>query len=202
MVGSWGRLAGCLLLVGCAAHVDLRAPPAIAPVEARVDAYNQLRGLSYHSTTTTTYGTFGAGMASHSIDYLQLANGTRVYYPEDLIPVVAEDSPPAKAAEASVSKRGTARLLTLGAVLSVAAGIALAVLPIATAKDGNVNGTPILFGLGIGIFGGVGFSIAAHFVGESAQDEAATTYETYDRGLLERLNLCESGADSVAACRR
>jgi hypothetical protein len=65
-----------------------------------------------------------------------------------------------------------------------------------------VNGTPIIFGLGIGIFGGAGFGIAAHFVGESAQDEAATTYETYDRGLLERLNLCESGADSVADCRR
>jgi hypothetical protein len=178
----------------------LTAPPASAPVQTRVDAYNQLKGLSYHETTVTTYGTFGGGSTSHSTDYMQLANGTRVYYPEDVLPVVAEDSPPAKAAEASQSKRETAHYLTLGAVAAVAAGIVLAVLPIATAKDGNVEGTPILIGLGVGLFGGAGLGIAAHFVGNSAQDEAATTYETYDTGLLQKLNLCAKD-NGLADCR-
>jgi hypothetical protein len=189
------------LLAGCAAHVDLSAPPAMAPMEARVDAYNQLRGLSYHETTTTTYGSLGASSTSHSADYMQLANGTRVYFPEDVLPVVAEDSAPARSAVASESKRGTAHLLTLGAVLSVAAGVALALIPIATSKEGDVNGTPVLVGLGLGILGGAGFGIAAHFVSESAQDEAATTYETYDIGLRSRLGLC-GGDGSPVDCRR
>jgi hypothetical protein len=91
---------GCLALTGCAEHIELQAPPATAPVQTRVTAYNALRGLSYHQTTVTTSGTMGASSTSHYTDYLQLANGGRVYYPVDVLPVVADDSPSAKAAQA------------------------------------------------------------------------------------------------------
>jgi hypothetical protein len=148
----------------------------------------------------TTIGTMGSG-TTRSTDYMQLANGGRVYYPEDLLPVVPDDSPPAKAAHASRSKRDTAGMLTLGSVLSVAAGAVLVILPLTQSSQGHVNGTPILFGLGLAVFGGAGFGIASHFVSESAQDEAATAYETYDRSLLDRLNLCAQG-DALADCNR
>jgi len=163
----------CFATTACASHVELRAPPASAPLQTRAEAYDQLKGLSYHETTITTFGTVGSG-TSHSTDYLQLANGTRVYYPEDLLPIVADDSPTAKAAHASESKRETAHLLTWGSVASVAAGVVLMVLPFTQASGGHINGTPILFGLGIALIGGLGFGIASHVVAESAEDEAAT----------------------------
>ena len=75
---------GVLALSGCAEHLELRAPPASAPAQERVAAYNELKGLSYHETTVTTIGTIGSG-TTHSTDYMQLANGGRVYYPEDLL---------------------------------------------------------------------------------------------------------------------
>jgi len=151
---------GGLVLTGCAAHVDLQAPPASASVRTRVAAYDQLKGLSYHQTTVTTFGTMGSS-TSHSTDYLQLANGTRVYYAEDL----------------------------------------LVILPFTQSSPDHINGTPIAFGLGLAVVGGLGFGLAAHFVGEDAQDEAATAYETYDRSLLERLNLCVRG-DALGDCGR
>jgi hypothetical protein len=165
-----------------------------------VTAYNALRGLSYHQTTVTTFGTMGASSTSHYTDYLQLANGGRVYYPEDVLPVVADDSPSAKAAQASESKRETARILSLSAIASVIAGATLVVLPLTqTSSSGHVNGTPIAIGVGLALFGGLGFGIASHFVRESAQDEAATAFETYDLSLLKRLNLCPQG-DALANC--
>jgi hypothetical protein len=179
----------------------LSAPPASAPLQARAEAYDQLKGLSFHETTVTTYGSLGATGTSHSTDYLQLANGTRVYYPEDLLPVVAEGSPSAKAAQASESKRETAGYLTMGSIASVVAGTVIAILPFTQASGGHINGTPILLGLGVALVGGLGFGIAAHFVGESSQDEAATAYETYDRGLLDRLNLC-ARENTITDCGR
>jgi hypothetical protein len=183
-------LLACLALTGCASHVDLVAPPATASVQTRVEAFDKLKGISYHSTTITTVGVYGGASTGHSTDYMQLANGERVYFPEDILPVVPEDSPSAKAAEASRSKRDTTRTLTWLAIASVAAGAVLAITPIATAHNGNVDGTIVLGGLGLAILGGAGFGIAAHFVGESAEDEAATAYETYDAGLAQKLNLC------------
>jgi hypothetical protein len=193
-------LLACLALTGCAAHVDLVAPPSSASVDSRVAAYDRLKGLSYHSTTVTTYGAMG-GSTGHSTDYMQLANGERVYFPEDILSVVPDESPAAKAADASRSKRDTARTLTWLAVAAVAAGAVLAITPIATSHGGNVDGTPVLAGLGLAILGGAGFAIAAHFVGESAEDEAATAFETYDAALLQRLNLCAQG-NGLGDCGR
>jgi hypothetical protein len=191
-------LAAVYLLTGCASHVDLTAPPPLAPVSARVAAYEDLKGLSYRSTTVTTYGSFGP-TTTHSTDYMQLANGARVYYPEDILPVVAEGSPPAVAAEASKSKRETAGWLALASALSVVGGLTVAVVGVTS--GGDSRGVPLALGLGIGFVGGLGFGLAARFVSASAQDEAATAFETYDRGLLQRLRLCASG-DGLGDCGR
>jgi hypothetical protein len=52
---------------------------------------------------------------SKQVDYLQLADGRRVYYPEDLLPVVSEESPAAVAADSSSSARMAADLGVPGA---------------------------------------------------------------------------------------
>jgi hypothetical protein len=200
MRAAWITGVGAWALIGCAAHVDLQAPPASAPVQTRLDAYEKLESLSYHQSTITTIGRFGSS-TTHSTDYMQLANGTRVYYPEDVLPVVPEDSPTAVAAQASQSKRDTARILTLASIVSAVAGVALIVLPFTQSSAGHVSATPIFIGLGVGILGGSGFGFAAHAVGESSQDEAATAYETYDSSLLQRLGLCASGSGATG-CRR
>ncbi|HZU83302.1 MAG TPA: hypothetical protein VE987_10315, partial [Polyangiaceae bacterium] len=184
-------LTACYALTGCASHADLIAPPPSAPLRSRLAAYDELKSLSYHSTTVTTYGSFGSS-TTRSTDYMQLANGTRVYYPEDILPVVPEGSAPANAAEASKSKRDLASVLALTSALSIAGGLALTVLSF-TSGSSDSRGTPIAIGLGVALGGGLGFGLAARFVGASAQDEAATAYETYDHGLLERLHLCEIG---------
>jgi hypothetical protein len=189
LVGTRTVLTGQLLAVvfsctlfACRSHVALSAPQPSAPVAERVQAYDQLPVGSYRS-----------------VDYLQLANGARVYYPDDLLPIVPPDSPTAKAVDASVSKRHTATGLGYGAIGAFVGGAALAIIPFA-ASHGETKST-LLPGIGIALIGGIGLSIAAKVVGASAEDEAATAFETYHDSLVRRLNLCVR-ADQIGECSR
>lgn len=124
------RLA-CLVasLLGCSVqHVSLSAPPSSAPPPERVKAYERLRPLS---TAEARTGIRGAAPASvlRTSEALQLAGGQRVEQPEDLLPVLPENSDAAQAARRSRSHEKTAWWLTAGGVVLLAAGAAVALSP-------------------------------------------------------------------------
>src|SRR6186713_2681105 len=98
-----GSIAASCCLCACHAHHELTAPDSAASVAARESAYAELRPLSYHETHTTYMRGFVPVGVDKSVDYLQLADGRRVYYPEDLLPVVPEGSAAAEAAKSSES---------------------------------------------------------------------------------------------------
>src|SRR5262245_19311480 len=113
LIGPWAlKLSLCALVsAGCHEHVELRAPSRDASLEERERSYESLRPLSMHETHTTYLRNGVPVGASRSTDYLQLQNGRRVYYAEDIQPVVAETSPAWTAAAQSQSARSTANIL-------------------------------------------------------------------------------------------
>src|SRR5262245_10352001 len=96
---------GSSLTAACHQHVALEAPTAAAPEAERVVAYSKLRPLSYHETKTTLTSDWAGVMTQRNVDYLQLAGGQRIYFPEDLLDVVPSDSPAGRAASDSHSSR-------------------------------------------------------------------------------------------------
>ncbi len=195
------RLAAVLigsLATACASHVDLVAPPASAPVAERVAAYEQLKGLSYDTRTVTNTMTTsgmaaGATSTAYFTDDMHLANGASVFFAQDILKVVPEESVTARYANAARSKRATAIWLTVGAVLSVVAGAFLVIVPIAAAQYGQVNPIPVVFGVNLAL-GAIGLGIAAKVVGESGEHDKARAFETYNTSLLQRLRLCPQGS--------
>jgi hypothetical protein len=191
------------LVTACASHVDLVAPAASAPVNERIAAYEQLKGLSYDTRTVTTTTTMngsaaGATSTAYFTDDMHLANGTRVFYAQDILKVVPEESITARYASAARSKRSTAIWLTLAAVASVVGGAFLAIVPVATAQYGQVNPIPIVFGANLAL-GAIGLGIAAKVVGESGEHDKAQAFETYNTSLLQRLRLCPQNSQ-LADC--
>jgi len=183
-------LAFAVVLNGCHSHVMLSAPPPTAPEPARVEAYKKLHALSHRETQVTYYNQLGMAFGgAHYTDYMQLADGTRVYYPEDVIPLVGEDSVTGKAADSSRSKRSLAGYLGLAAAATIIAGAAIAFSSFGSDDGNGPDKTKLFVGAGIAVGGGLGFSFGSQAVASSAQDEAATAYETYNDNLSRRLRL-------------
>jgi hypothetical protein len=187
---GWAVLTTCLC--SCYDRALLKAPNAAAPIEQREAAYERLRPISYHQTHLIYVQGSVPVATEKSTDYLQLADGTRVQYPEDILPVVPKGSPSALAAERSQTKRTTAGTIQGIGFVSAIAGMALVVAPIVSRDTGeDFNTTPLYAGLGMVLAGGILFMVGRSFRSDAA-DEAATAYETYDAGLREHLGICSS----------
>lgn len=191
-----------LAATGCHKHVVLNAPPSSSSIQDRVAAYEKLQPLSTHETRVAYVGGRPVvGMIRH-VDYLQLASGERVYYPEDVLPVVGRDSPTGKAAERSKLSRTKSHLFTGLFIGGIAVGVGLIALPaMKDRKPGeSTNMAPIWIGSGLALG-----SLIFHFVhtgfASTANDEAATAFETYDSSLRNQLNLCDKG-QGWSACRQ
>lgn len=190
---------GCL--PGCHAHHELEAPTSAASIESREAAYEQLKPISYHETHITyLQGGMPVG-AAKQVDYLQLADGRRIYYPEDILPVVPEESPAALAAESSRSARTTSRTLQAFGIGGWVVGTSLMVAPLLSTPepDGSRDLTLLYAGLGVVGVGSIVYLVAMPFRSD-AHDEAATAFETYDAGLRDRLGIC-SPTDRSPECR-
>jgi hypothetical protein len=190
-----------LLVVGCHSHVQLQAPEPTAPEAERTAAYARLRPLAMHQTDYYRVGSFGqTSYAGTTTDYLQLAGGERVYYPEDVLPVVPAGSPSATAAQESADTRSTGNTV-LGVGCGVMGlGVGVGFYPFFARDSGSsVDFTPVLVGIGLMLAGGV-VALVGNVIRNSASDEAASAFLTYDDSLLQRLALCDAGGGRVAAC--
>jgi hypothetical protein len=172
---------------GCAGHVQLSAPPASAPGEQRLAAYDDLRPIEYETRTSRRSG-------YTDVVSLELNDGTKVRLPEDLLPLVPEKSPAAQAMREARSHRHNNQLLGYGGYGGLLTGIIVALV-------GAGNGSkPLGYG-GLGL--AVGGAICLPFANRQATKANAATaraYEQYDDGLRRKLDLCEEG-ERVVPCR-
>lgn len=180
-------------------HVQLPTLQANAPYAARANAYNQLRPVHLQYTTTVQYSRYGAVQStSTTATRLLLANGTSVYFPEDLLPAVGPNTVTAvEAREAERSGTIGNTLLWSGVLGSlVGAGVATASF-LANGGPGPVNWP--LFGVGSTLLlaGPITVTIGAVYRGNSALHRE-TAFQTYDQSLRINLGLC--GDAGSASC--
>ena len=197
-------MAAMLALEACGAHVQLpTTPDRTAPLPARVGAYNTLRPTSTQQTQHITVNRYGQVMsASTSLDFLMLADGTQVAYPEDLNPTVDANSTTAQAALRSQSARSTGSWLMAGGLVGSLLGAGLMVPGILNAvgttdyaTGRSEPGDNTLLFTSIGIFSA---GLVAYFIGQigflsPAASERVRAFSTYDNSLRERLGLCGDG---------
>lgn len=187
-----------LALSGCQAHVNLDAPTAAESSKERLAAWEALRATDMQETHVTYLrGGVPVG-AERRTDYLQLADGQRVYHPTDLAPVVAPESPTGRAIGDYEATTDLTLGLSLGGVTVLLAGGATMVGTIATSDLDD--GLPTGFWVGTAIAGaGAAVLLAVPFLAQRANDEKATAFTTYNRALMDRLGLCPAD-DGVAPC--
>ncbi|MFZ5891406.1 MAG: hypothetical protein ACOY0T_10170 [Myxococcota bacterium] len=189
----WSLLPLGLGLLACGGSLPLSAPPqADAPFQDRVLAYRGLRPLSLHETHVTyVSGSIPVG-ATRRTDYLQLANGRRVYDPADLLPAVEANSPTGVAIRENQSLRENGRLFGGIGLGCVALGTGVMFYPVADQlanPNESFKTTPLLIGGGLLLAGTILVLIATgHYA--DANDAKATAFETFDGSLQQRLNVC------------
>ena len=187
------------LQAGCGEpHVQLEAPGRNAPLAERQRSYERLRpaGTSQRVIVTTTDGSVSSSTHTSII----LANGQTIHHAEDMLPVVAEDSPAAEAARrhAYHRKRGSIGY-TLGTIgLLVALGSVA--IPIAQHIDDTPrSGGPDIWWPGV-IGGGIVFLAGtgvAYYNGSRSRDAKIAAFATYDESLRARLAICVEGTRVV-----
>jgi hypothetical protein len=188
-----------LMFTACAPHVVLAVPPATAPVVERERAYEQLKAESVHQTTFI-HSAESRMSDSKFTDYLTLANGQRVYFPEDIEPVVAPNSPADVAARSSASKHSWAFGLAMGAIGALATGAVISALALSNREaNGDIDMTLLFTGLGVGLGGGVLFGSAAKAFHSLAEADGETAFGAYNSALIEKLQICVRD-HSVAEC--
>ena len=183
------RLALLGLLLGataCTPRVQLSAPPASAPIEARQQAYQQLRPAGVTQDIVVTSNRFSAN-ASLVTRSLVLANGMEVFHPADLLPVVRQTSITTGHIMRWERKRRIGNiLLGAGAGASIL-GVSLMIVDLVN-DDGEVFGPLFITGGIIALVGAV-VSLAGRFVKAAAANHRRSAFQSYDSSLQERLQL-------------
>jgi hypothetical protein len=181
-------------LTACAAcagrpHVTLTAPAQTAPLEARIAAYRQLRLKSRIEVVKYDGRTIGSSTRS-----LILADGTRVYHFEDLLPVVSPDSATAKAVLESERLERRALPLLWGGAAAMMGSFAL----FQFTGDRLFEGDPITVGATLGLFvGGVVGGVFGRSYERRAQGARVDALAGLDDSLRENLGLCGEGGAVV-----
>ena len=171
-------------------HVILKAPSADAPAEERMKAYEELAPSSVRVTRfISKYGT------SESVDSLRLADGRRVYYPEDLLPVVHPSSDAAGNILEIDDHARKARYTFWGGFAAIIAGSALMIVDLSNQK----RGVPFYGGAALGLGGVIAIPVSSFFSAQASQARSSA-FLNYDDGLRRRLDLCRND-EEVAPCR-
>jgi hypothetical protein len=184
-------------LLSCQAHVRLTPPAAGAPAEEREQTYNRLRPWTLGQVTQTQTVTSPDGQVVQSsklvTNYMLLADGTLVYYPEDLIPVVPMDSPTAKAAEESARCRFDLTASWAIAVPAVLGGLGLMLSASSLDRSNHFSVDTSqargVAGIGLMVGGLVTMAISAWVWGLAMNDTATMAFGTYNASLRQALNL-------------
>lgn len=165
-------------------HVVLSLPPADAPLKQREHAYAELRPVTLEQREVTFHRRIIARRQTY-VDFVELANGTRVWAPEDLRPLVPIDSVVARSAMRSVRARRTAETLRVVGSLGLIAGFVAASAGLLRSDD---DSRPRMIGFGLGAMGlGLAMHISSRYAKQSEEDAAQETYSHFDEALRTQL---------------
>ncbi len=190
----------CVSVGACASppHVELRAPSASASFEERAQALEQLHATSAHETHITYLRNGVPVGAARTTDYLQLNGGERVYHPEDILPVVKEDSAAAAAAERSAEATSTANTVQGWGWALTGVGPAVMLSSVFFIEDAETS--PDFSGMwtvmaigGVITIGGLITGLIGGSYRRQANDDKATAFELYNKALAQRLDICADG---------
>lgn len=183
-----------LLLAACGpAHVQLATPPPSASVAERAATYEQLRPLGTSSQTDVIM-TPNMLLVTQN-EFLQLADGTRVYHPDDLEPVIADDSATGRAIRDYREAKASSRRWRNGTLIAMAAGVAVATvggIVLSGDEDSGVGQGLFLTGGLVTIFSPLGL-LGTIVPEREARDARRTAFFTYDASLRQAMNLCVDG---------
>lgn len=186
------RLAVIAVVAACAEpHVMLHEPaPSITPAD-RVAMFKALEATNEETLQVSrNHGPWQLEGAR-----IQLANGTKVELPEDLLPMVPADSDTARNARASadVGHRANTWMYISFGVLAASLATVLSV------ETGSVNANipeEYLFG-GAALATAIPFLVTRHLRSEEL-DLRMQSFSTYTRDLGLRLDVCAHGLEVVA----
>ena len=179
-------ICSSLVSGACIEHAHLAPPPTDGNAEARLAAYQAL--------SPRGFGSF-QNQHGNDIGFLVLGDGTRVYFPEDLEPVVPAGSPTAQAGERHKTAWQRAKhWFKIGGV-GFAAAIAIPSIALLTMHDDRSRTEVMLGGAGagvvvgyVGLFGGLIDLVESN-------GERASAFLTYDDALRAELHLCIAGLE-------
>ncbi|MEO8553979.1 MAG: hypothetical protein ABI678_28590 [Kofleriaceae bacterium] len=173
----------CIALVGCVTHKTLPVPPTALTAEQRLSWFNALAG----ETERTTFIENCEGDDCVVSHMATLANGTKIYAAEDLLPVIRADSATAEHARAARDARAHGDNW-----LWVAIGAAAGALAVAAAT-GHSDPSADNAAAAIWVIGGAG-ALVGGFVSREhyhhALAESDVAFRTYTKDLADRLEIC------------
>src|SRR6185503_436013 len=185
-----------LVLAACGEpHVVLQAARPDAPLPERQKSYQHLRPAA---TAQTVIVNQSDGSISTGHSSVILANGQTVHHPEDMIPVVRDDSPTAEAGRRHAHHD---RWDSVGWTLSTA-GVLVALgsiaIPVIDELD-KANPSPDIWWTGV-IVGAAAVVIGSgisYYHASRARDAKVAAFATYDASLREYLHVCVVGTRLV-----
>jgi len=182
-------LAAALALSAACGGVSLQAPPRDASADDRLAAYHRLEPAAKNAA--------GAGTWVGGLGGLLLSDGHVVEDPDDLLPVVGDDSVTARAARRAARQR-RAKHWMIGISLATAAVGAAILVPVGDRQTSPhdrdrtwIAGGAILLVAPLIAYFGVSYYSRRERVSRAA------AFSTYDASLRARLRLCTRGFDVI-----
>jgi hypothetical protein len=193
-------LTSMLLGSGCMPHVALpEVLPRTAPLPMRRAQYESFRPMHTETVITSTGGYYGPngyqpGSSSMSTR-TTLANGTPVYYSEDLFPLVGPNSRSWGHTETARTLESTSTWTTVASIPLVGLGVTFLFLgPSLRWDSGTTLGVSIPF-LAVGALSGLAGGITRYIAGWQRRD----AFLTFDEDFRNNLGLC-LGAMGLGEC--
>ena len=176
-------------------HVTMpEAPAATAPLAARDAYYEDHKSLGIAGQPSNLGGE-GLGWANNArFPALQLADGTLVAEPTDLLPAVGAETTAGKAARAAVDARLFANAIYTASLVGSMLGLSgivvgeLALVPVAGGGDVTLAAGGLLGGLALSIVSLVGVGYAVD-LDQEAEGKKMSAFLLYDRDLRRHLDL-------------
>lgn len=175
-------LTGLVAMIGaagCSAHVALRASKPNAPLKQRLAEYEEIKPATQVSKPYLYV------MTAVERHFLLLADGRRVYHPEDLLTVVPPDSTTTRYVQRVQRLRRIQRWVGLASMAVTIAGATMAIVGF-TGDNSDLGIAGAVSG-GVGMYGG--FNLSKLF-DAMAKDTALSAFTSYERSLQAFMGLC------------
>jgi hypothetical protein len=193
-----GSLVLTVALLPACFHTNLAPVSPTMPPDQRGAAYMQLRPVQQEHTVTVTSSRNGISVVEN--DELILGNGETITHADDLLPVVAPQSPAAAAATRSRDARHHKYTAWLLGTAAVVVGTVMMIDGLDSHSESDYRASSMneaWAGVGVATIGAlVGYGAAWYFQFEEHRERRAA-FATYDDGLRAQLDLCVSGLNVV-----